>query len=178
MSDSLRPHGLQPTRLLWAWDFPSKSTGVGCCCLLRFFTERYSKKQCQFPLKSVVDVTVKMINFIKSCPLFCLLLIFSVKKMGRMWKEILLQTEACFSSQRKVLAWLFALCAELPAFAMEHHFYLKERLADKLGYSRSKYLADSSLKMNQVNLSLQGKNATFVVNDKIWAFESKRNLKF
>ena len=29
-SDSLRPHGLQPTRLLRPWDFPGKSTGVGC----------------------------------------------------------------------------------------------------------------------------------------------------
>ena len=29
MSDSLRPHGLQPTRLLHPWDFPGKSTGVG-----------------------------------------------------------------------------------------------------------------------------------------------------
>ena len=29
MSDSLRPHGLQPTRLLCPWDFPGKSTGVG-----------------------------------------------------------------------------------------------------------------------------------------------------
>ena len=35
MSDSSRPHGLQPTRLLRPWDFPSKSTGVGCHCLLR-----------------------------------------------------------------------------------------------------------------------------------------------
>ena len=35
MSDSSRPHGLQPTRLLCPWDFPSKSTGVGCHCLLR-----------------------------------------------------------------------------------------------------------------------------------------------
>ena len=25
MSDSLRPHGLQPTRLLRPWDFPGKS---------------------------------------------------------------------------------------------------------------------------------------------------------
>ena len=31
-----RPHGLQPTRLLRPWDFPGKSTGVGCHCLLRF----------------------------------------------------------------------------------------------------------------------------------------------
>ena len=35
MSDSLRPHELQPTRLLRPWDFPGKSTGVGCHCLLR-----------------------------------------------------------------------------------------------------------------------------------------------
>ena len=34
VSDSLQPHGLQPTRLLHPWDFPGKSTGVGCCCLL------------------------------------------------------------------------------------------------------------------------------------------------
>ena len=36
MSDSSRPHGLQPTRLLRPWDFPGKSTGVGCHCLLRY----------------------------------------------------------------------------------------------------------------------------------------------
>ena len=30
MSDSLRPHGLQPTRLLHPWDFLGKNTGVGC----------------------------------------------------------------------------------------------------------------------------------------------------
>ena len=34
MSDSSRPHGLQPTRLLRPWDFPGKSTGVGCHCFL------------------------------------------------------------------------------------------------------------------------------------------------
>ena len=33
--DSSRPHGLQPTRLLHPWDFPGKSTGVGCHCLLQ-----------------------------------------------------------------------------------------------------------------------------------------------
>ena len=31
----LATHGLQPTRLLRPWDFPGKSTGVGCHCLLR-----------------------------------------------------------------------------------------------------------------------------------------------
>ena len=32
LSDSLRPPGLQPTRLLCPWDSPGKNTGVGCCC--------------------------------------------------------------------------------------------------------------------------------------------------
>ena len=30
LSNSSRPHGLQPTRLLHPWDFPGKSIGVGC----------------------------------------------------------------------------------------------------------------------------------------------------
>ena len=38
VSDFQRPHGLQPTRLLLPWDFPGKSTGVGCHCLLRFYS--------------------------------------------------------------------------------------------------------------------------------------------
>ena len=32
-SDPQRPHGLQPSRLLRPWDFPGRSTGVGCHCL-------------------------------------------------------------------------------------------------------------------------------------------------
>ena len=35
VSNSLRPHGLQPTRLLHPWDFPVKNTGVGCHSLLQ-----------------------------------------------------------------------------------------------------------------------------------------------
>ena len=31
----MRPHRRQPTRLLCPWDFPGKSTGVGCHCLLQ-----------------------------------------------------------------------------------------------------------------------------------------------
>ena len=35
VSDPQRHHGLQPTRLLRPWEFPGKSTGVGCHCLLQ-----------------------------------------------------------------------------------------------------------------------------------------------
>ena len=36
MSDSLQPHGPQPTTLLHQWDFPGKSTGVDCHFLLQY----------------------------------------------------------------------------------------------------------------------------------------------
>ena len=36
MSDSVRPHGWQPTRLPRPWDSPGKNTGVGCHLLLQF----------------------------------------------------------------------------------------------------------------------------------------------
>ena len=52
-SDSLRPHGLQPIRLLCPWDFPGKSTGVGCHFLL----------QCR-KMKSESEVA-------QSCPTLC-----------------------------------------------------------------------------------------------------------
>ena len=42
VSDSLRPHGMQPARLLCPWDFPGNNTGVGCHFLLPgiFLTQR------------------------------------------------------------------------------------------------------------------------------------------
>ena len=35
LSNSLQPHGLQPTRLLGPWNSPGKNTGIGCHSLLQ-----------------------------------------------------------------------------------------------------------------------------------------------
>ena len=54
-SDSSRPLGLQPTGLLHPWDFPRKSTGVGCHCLLHLFggaaliTDHVYLQKCLYP---------------------------------------------------------------------------------------------------------------------------------
>ena len=44
VSDSLRPHGLNPTRLLCPWDSPGKNTEEGCHSYLQgiFLTQRLS----------------------------------------------------------------------------------------------------------------------------------------
>ena len=45
MSDSSRPHRLQPTRLLHPWEFPGKGTGVACHCLLCLKGERRQNRK-------------------------------------------------------------------------------------------------------------------------------------
>ena len=45
VSDSSWPHGPQPTKLLHPWDFPGKSTGVGCHCLLQSCHYRTPKEE-------------------------------------------------------------------------------------------------------------------------------------
>ena len=56
VSDSSRPHWLQPTRPLRPWDFPGKSTGVGCHCLLHCSCLVICVfKVCPLQLKMVTD---------------------------------------------------------------------------------------------------------------------------
>ena len=58
ISDYSRPHGLQPTRLLHPWDFPGKSTGVGCHTYrLRLLLERKVMTNLDSILKSK-DITL------------------------------------------------------------------------------------------------------------------------
>ena len=62
VSDSSRPHGLQPPRLLRPWDFPGKSTGVGCHCLLQTIGTVSFKK-----LNHCVDGTSLAVQWWRFC---------------------------------------------------------------------------------------------------------------
>ena len=64
MSDCSWRHGLQPTRLFRPWDFPGKSTGVGCHCLLQGGFMNHCQITCQgmiqagnFLFRCIADVT-------------------------------------------------------------------------------------------------------------------------
>ena len=47
MSDSVRPHRRQPTRLPRPWDSPGKNTGVGCHFLLQYMKVRRESEVAQ-----------------------------------------------------------------------------------------------------------------------------------
>ena len=59
MSDSVRPHRWQTTRLLRPWDSPGKNTGVGCHFLL----------QCMLSLFSCVQLCVTLWTAAHQAPL-------------------------------------------------------------------------------------------------------------
>ena len=60
---------------------------------------------------------------------------------------------------------------------MEHYFYLKEELKDKMWLLNLAYLASVFSEMNKVNLLLQRKQSTvFVASDKTGDFQE--NLEF
>ena len=70
---------MQPTRLLHPWDFPDRSTGVGCHCLLR-----HTK---HIPIKGgrqMWQVVENTLNYVKDirCSLKVLLLELSLKLKG------------------------------------------------------------------------------------------------
>lgn len=70
---------------------------------------------------------------------------------------------------------MFELPAELAVvfvFFIEHHFYLKERLTDKIRIIQTWVFDRHFLKKEPVSLSLQGEQLkVFVANDKICAFQ-------
>ena len=76
VSDSSLPHGLQPTSLLHPWDFPGKSTGVGCHCLLwhglrrmhnfcmevRGFACTFSNSHAKYAKASLLDLSLEVMS--------------------------------------------------------------------------------------------------------------------
>ena len=68
VSDSQWSHGLQPTRLLHPWNFPGKSTGVGCHCLLRWLNYYYFKLPVCPPISSFSSL---LTSDLSSASVFC-----------------------------------------------------------------------------------------------------------
>ena len=64
LSNSSRPHGLQPTRLLRPWDFPGKSTGVGCHCLLRTDGSQECNTEISFHYRTIYRMTIFKVGFL------------------------------------------------------------------------------------------------------------------
>ena len=76
VSDSKRPHELEPTRLLRLWDFLGKSTGVGCHCLLQYITLLLLKLGPIFSLTSLASSNILMYEYTQAWRIIFLIWFF------------------------------------------------------------------------------------------------------
>ena len=106
MSDSVRSHRWQPTRLCHPWDSPGKNTGVGCHFLL----------QCM-KVKSESEVT-------KSCPILCDPMDCSTpgSSIHGIFQARVLEWGAvafsCFRCRVRLFIWLFSCFLRYACIAM------------------------------------------------------------
>ena len=126
-------------------------------------------------LKTVLDQSVKVVNFIKARALNSRLFSIICSEMGSEHNTLLLHTEVRWLSRGKVLSRLFELRSEVQIFLLESKFETSHLLSDELLWLMLlAYLADIFGKLNELNSSLQGRNITpFTVNDKINAMLKK-----
>lgn len=127
--------------------------------------------------KHVLHEAIKIVNFIKSRALNSRLFSKLCSEMGSDYIQLLLHTEVRWLSKGKMLNRLFELRSEVHVFLMESNFELRDRLIDELWLTTLAYLTDIFNRLNDLNLSLQGKsNNRFSVNDKIKAFIKKCDM--
>ena len=100
MSDSVRPHRRQPTRLPCPWDSPGKSTGVGCHCLLQYMKVKTESEvaqscltlldpmDCSLPGSSIHGIfQARVLQVTYSVPPCWILKIFKVHYSGLSWAQ-------------------------------------------------------------------------------------------
>ena len=96
MSDPSRPHELKPTRLLHSWDFPGKSTGVGCHCLLwSIATHTHCLHSCYSSKVTAPWVTNPWVTWIMETTERKYFLSGPLQKFTQLWSSYCLVTRSC-----------------------------------------------------------------------------------
>ena len=132
VSDSWRPHGLQPARLLCPWDSPGKSTGVGCQVPLQgiFPTQGLNPRllHCWWILYHLATSPFTLFFFFMLLFLFFFLLLWVdafhfpvfVLILSSPWSALLLTVSHCVF---RFTSYTFMLCDFRLALFCTFHFF-------------------------------------------------------
>uniref|UniRef100_A0A3P9J416 DUF4371 domain-containing protein n=1 Tax=Oryzias latipes TaxID=8090 RepID=A0A3P9J416_ORYLA len=127
--------------------------------------------------KGVLNDSIKVLNFIKSRPLNARLFRSLCENTGAEHTELLLHPEVRWLSRGRVLSRLFELPAEVHTFLTEHGSPHATMFENTDWLSKLCYLADIFRKLNELNMSLQGKDTSILnLYDKVGGFLKKAEM--
>ncbi len=128
-------------------------------------------------MHGILNDATKVINFIKSRPLNSRLFHTLCESMGSEHTELLLHTEMGWLLRGRILTRLFELRDEVASFLSEHGSSFAIYFANTTWLAQLAYLADIFIKMNELNMSLQGKDTNILnLYDKVAGFQKKIEL--
>ncbi|XP_012590098.1 PREDICTED: SCAN domain-containing protein 3 [Condylura cristata] len=140
------------------------------CKITHCFIHRESlvMKKVSAELNSVLMDIVKIVNYVKSNALNSRLFSLLCDNMETDHKQLLLHTEMWWLSQGKVLSRMFEIRKELSLFLQSKKPVWSQLFRDRKWTASLAYLSDIFSVFNDLNVSMQGKNATcFSMADKI-----------
>ncbi|XP_023813414.1 SCAN domain-containing protein 3-like [Oryzias latipes] len=125
----------------------------------------------------VMDVTVKTINFIKSNAVNSRCFAQLCEGMEADHVQLLYHSEVRWLSRGLVLTRIFELRNEIFSFLTDKKSPLAHHYTNATFIAKLAYLSDIFSLLNQLNISLQGRNSNiFFVADKVQAFQKKLSL--
>ncbi|XP_068208551.1 zinc finger BED domain-containing protein 5-like [Palaemon carinicauda] len=126
-------------------------------------------------LTEVLNQSVQMVNFIKSRPLKKRVFQKMCQEMGAVHISLILHTDIRWLSRGRVLNRVLELKEELKTFFQEEgHDIFKKLLENSTWCLKLSYLADIFMKLNELNLSMQGRLEGIVTSvNKMKGFQRK-----
>lgn len=128
-------------------------------------------------LKEVMTTAVKVVNFIRARTLHHRLFKVLCQEMGSEHEVILYYTEVRWLSRGQVMKRLYELREEISYFLIERQNSLSKNFDSIEFVHRLAYLTDIFSHLNEVNISIQGREVTIMdASEKINAFVNKISL--
>ncbi|XP_076324212.1 zinc finger BED domain-containing protein 5-like [Tachypleus tridentatus] len=112
-------------------------------------------------LKEVLDMVVKMVNYLKSKPVKCRQFTKLCESMDAEHVTLLFHTEVRWLSRGRVLSRFYELREELMIFFTSNNIEYVKFLSDESWCLKLAYLSDIFQHLNNLNMSMQGKRRTF-----------------
>ncbi|XP_022182264.1 zinc finger MYM-type protein 6-like, partial [Myzus persicae] len=141
-------------------------------CIIHRENLTFRKIGCE--LNSIMNDVVSMVNFVKTRALNSRLFKILCEDMGSNHNTLLFHTDVRWLSRGKVLKRVIELSDELRIFLRDIKPDLSALLSNEKWMCLTSYLADFFDKVNELNLSLQGKSTNIlIITSKLQAFKQK-----